>query len=185
MNRLLKKYREQVVPELKKQLGITNVMAIPKVTKVTINVGVGKSLQSDPKIVELVVSTLTRITGQRPIQTKARKSISNFKSRQGQVIGVAVTMRGERMYEFLDKLISSTLPRVRDFRGISPMSFDGHGNYSLGMNEHIVFPEIGSDEVEKVHGLEINVTTTAKNNEQGRLLLQLLGFPFNTDKLKK
>lgn len=185
MNRLLKKYREEVVPELTKQTGETNVMAIPKITKVTLNVGVGKALQADPKIVETVVANLARVTGQRPVQTKAKKSISNFKSRQGQTIGVAVTLRGEQMYEFLDKLVSSTLPRVRDFRGISPLSFDGRGNYSLGMNEHTVFPEIKHDEVEKVHGLEINITTTAKNDDEGRLLLKLLGFPFNTDKLKK
>lgn len=185
MNRLLKKYRQEVVPELKKQTGETNIMAIPKITKVTLNVGVGKALQSDPKIVETVVANLSRVTGQRPVQTKAKKSISNFKSRQGQTIGVAVTLRGERMYEFLDKLVSATLPRVRDFRGISPLSFDGRGNYSLGMHEHTVFPEIKHDEVEKVHGLEINISTTAKNDDEGRLLLKLMGFPFNTDKLKK
>lgn len=185
MNRLLEKYRTQVVPELQKQLNIKNPMAIPKITKVVLNVGIGKMLQTDPKAAEFVTATLSRITGQRPVSAKSRKSISNFKSREGQVIGVFVTLRGERMYEFLDKLISSTLPRVRDFRGISPLSFDGHGNYSLGMQEHIVFPEVGSDEVEKIHGMEINVTTTARTNEEGRLLLKLLGFPFNADKLKK
>lgn len=174
-----------MVPELKKQLGVENVMAIPKINKVTVNVGIGKMLQADPKAAEHVISTVSRITGQKPVQTKAKKSISNFKSRKGQVIGVAVTLRGERMYEFLDKLISSTLPRVRDFRGISPKSFDGHGNYSFGMTEYIVFPEIRQDEVEKVHGLEINISTTAKNDEEGRALLKLLGFPFNMDKLKK
>lgn len=173
------------MPELKRSLGQENVMALPKITKVTVNVGVGKALQADPKIVETVVSNLSRISGQRPVQTKAKKSISNFKSRKGQVVGVSVTLRGERMYEFLDKLISSTLPRVRDFRGISAKSFDGRGNYSLGVSEHIVFPEIRPDEVEKIHGLEVNISTSARTDDEGRTLLQLLGFPFNTDKLKK
>ncbi len=175
--RLLGKYRTQVIPALEKALGTTNPHAVPRVTKVVINVGFGNGIK-DPKLQEAVVSTLTRITGQKPVLTKAKKSVSAFKIRQGMAIGAKVTLRGRRMYEFLDKLINAALPRVRDFRGISPTAFDGQGNYTLGFKEHLAFPEIRSDEVEKLHGLEVVIAMTAENAKAGRLLMEHLGFPF-------
>lgn len=175
--RLLTKYRSHVIPALEKALQVTNPHAVPAVTKVTINIGFGNGVK-DPKLQETVVSTITRITGQKPVLTKAKKSISAFKIRQGMTIGAKVTLRGRRMYEFLDKLINVALPRVRDFRGISPKAFDAQGNYSLGFKEHLSFPEIRSDEVEKIHGLEIVLTMTAGNATAGRLLMEQLGFPF-------
>lgn len=175
--RLLDRYRTQAIPALEKALGTTNPHAVPRVTKVVLNVGFGNGVK-DPKLQEVVVSTLTRISGQKPVLTKAKKSISAFKIRQGMNVGAKVTLRGRRMYEFLDKLINAALPRVRDFRGISPTAFDGQGNYSLGFKENLAFPEIRSDEVEKMHGLEIILAMTAKDRKSARLLMEQLGFPF-------
>lgn len=177
MNRLQERYTKVILPELKTELGITNVHAVPKLEKITLNVGVGKA-QGDKKVIENVESTLKRISGQKPVHIKARKSISNFKLRQGQVVGLSVTLRGERMYAFMDKLVNVTLPRVRDFQGINRKSVDEHGNVNIGFKEHIVFPEIKSDEVEHIHGLEVAITTTAVSAEQGIRLLEKLGVPF-------
>lgn len=175
--RLLQRYRTKVVPALEAELHVQNPHAVPAITKIVLNAGFGDSVK-DPKLQEAVVSTLTRITGQKPVLTKAKKSISAFKIRQGMVIGAKVTLRGTRMYEFLDKLINVALPRVRDFRGIPPHAFDKQGNYTLGFKEHLAFPEIRSDEVEKIHGLEVVMATTAKDAIAGRALLHALGFPF-------
>ncbi len=175
--RLKQKYHKEIVPTLIKEFGYQNILAVPKLVKTTINVGLGKSL-TDPKLVEVATSTLTRITGQKPILRHAKKSISNFKIRQGMTIGLQVTLRGVRMYEFLDKLFNVSLPRVRDFRGVKLTALDQQGNLTVGFKEHIVFPEIKSDEVESIHGLEISITTTAKDNQKGRRLFELLGVTF-------
>lgn len=177
MNRLQEKYTKEIVPKLKEALGVKNALAVPRIEKVVVNAGLGKGLQ-DSSYIDTAVNTLARITGQQAQKTKARKSISNFKIREGMVVGAKVTLRGERMYAFLDKLINVALPRVRDFRGLSRKAFDGHGNYSIGFREHIVFPEISSDEVEQIVGLEINIVTTAEKNEEGLKLLELFGIPF-------
>lgn len=177
MDRLKEKYRTEVIPKMMKQLSIRNPLSVPKIEKVVVNAGLGKSIQ-DAEYIDAAVETFRRITGQQPVKTLAKKSISNFKIRKGMVVGVKVTLRGPHMYAFLDKLINVALPRVRDFRGLSRTAFDGHGNYSIGFEEHIVFPEISSDEVEHIVGLEVNITTSAKNDEEGLALLQALGFPF-------
>lgn len=177
MNRLEEKYRKEVMPALQEKFNITNVMAVPRIEKIVLNAGLGKSLQ-DSSYVDVAVDVLARISGQQPVKTLARKSISNFKIREGMVVGAKVTLRGEQMYAFLDKLIHVTTPRMRDFRGLSRKAFDGNGNYSIGIKEHLVFPEISADEVEKIIGLEINMVTTAANDEQGEALLELLGLPF-------
>lgn len=174
---MLKDKFELAKKDLKKELKLASVSAVPHISKVVINTGVGKSLQ-DPKLLELVINELKQITGQTPVVTCARKSIAGFKVRQGSAVGVKVTLRGKKMYDFLDKLILVALPRVRDFRGISYQGFDGHGNYTLGIEEHIVFPEIVFESVEKIFGLEITIATTAGNDEAGRTLLTALGFPF-------
>lgn len=174
---LYKKYKDEIVPELKKELGLTNVMQVPKITKVVINVGVGKFLK-EPNFIENVEKNLVKITGQKPVRTKSKKAISNFKIRENMDIGVVVTLRGPRMYYFLEKLLNVTFPRTRDFHGISDKSFDRQGNFSLGFKENLAFPEIKAGEVDKNHGLEIVVCTTAKNSAEGRLLLAKLGFPF-------
>ncbi len=179
--RLVDTYKQTVVPALKEQFGYSTVMAVPKIDKVVVNIGAGRTLQ-DSKYVEVMEQTLERITGQMPIKTKARKSIASFKIREGMVIGFKVTLRRERMWDFLEKLVHVTLPRVRDFRGLDAKSFDGQGNYSIGFKEHIAFPEISSDEVERVHGLQVVISTTAKTNEEGLALLRGLGFPFKEDK---
>ncbi|MDP2642866.1 MAG: 50S ribosomal protein L5 [Candidatus Peregrinibacteria bacterium] len=176
------RFNKEIAPELKKTLKLTNVMAVPKVTKITINVGLGTYLKTHNKDHASVVETIGKITGQRPVLTKARKAISNFKTREGEIVGIKVTLRGTRMYDFLNKLVNITFPRVRDFRGISPKAFDGQGNYSVGFKEHIVFPEISPDDVMKIHGVEVCISTTAKNNEQGFELLKAFGFPFKTSK---
>jgi large subunit ribosomal protein L5 len=175
--RLLTHYRKNVIPALERDLHTKNVHAVPRVAKVVLNAGFGNGIK-DPKLQETVVSTLTRISGQKPLLTKSKKSISAFKIREGMTIGAKVTLRGTQMYEFLDKLINVALPRVRDFRGVSAKAFDQQGNYTLGFREHLSFPEIHSDEVEKLHGLEVIIATTAKNPVDGRALLQHLGFPF-------
>jgi large subunit ribosomal protein L5 len=177
--RLRDKYRAEVVPALMKQFAYTNHMQVPRVLKVTVNMGLGEAV-SNAKIIETGVEQVLAITGQKPMITRARKSIATFKLRAGLAIGVMVTLRQDRMWEFLDRLITFALPRVRDFKGVSPKAFDGKGNYTLGIKEQIIFPEINYDLVEKVKGLNISITTTARNDEEGRALLQHLGMPFRT-----
>ena len=177
MNRLHEKYNTTVVPALVKEFSYTTVMQAPKLDKVVINIGVGDAI-ADAKALETAVAELTQIAGQKPIITKAKKSIANFKLREGMEIGCKVTLRGERMYQFLDKLVNIALPRVRDFRGVSKNAFDGRGNYTLGIKEQLIFPEIHYDKVEMVKGMNIVFTTTAKTDEEAFALLQLLGLPF-------
>ncbi len=178
MNRMQHKYQKEIVPLLKKELGISNALAAPRITKVVLNVGLSKSLQ-DKKYVDIAARTLSRITGQKPVLTKAKKSISNFKIREGMIVGAMVTLRGSRMYDFLDKLVNVSFPRIRDFHGIeSTKGFDTNGNFAVGFKEHLIFPEIPGDEIETIHGLEIAVSTTAKNRDEAFLLLSALGFPF-------
>lgn len=173
-------YNTKIVPALRQQFGYQSVMAVPRVRQVVLNIGAGKAL-GDAKYLETMEDTLRRITGQQPVKTKAKKSIASFKIRAGMVVGLRVTLRGARMWDFLEKLVHVTLPRVRDFRGLSRKGFDRQGNYSLGLREHIVFPEIRSDEVERVHGLQITVSTTATKPAEGVALLEQLGFPFRND----
>ncbi len=177
MTRLEQRYKEQMIPALMKEFSITNIQAVPKLLKVTLNVGIGKA-QGDKKVIEAVTNTLSRISGQKPIQTKAKKSISNFKLREGMVVGVKVTLRGDRMYAFLDKLINITMPRVRDFQGIKRTAVDADGSLNIGFKEHLVFPEIQMDSIEHVHGLEVALSTTAKTRAQGMRLFELFGIPF-------
>jgi len=172
------RYLNDIVPALKKELNESNTMAIPKVTKVTLNIGIGTYVKSHNKDYSNIVENLTMITGQKPVLNKAKKAVSNFKIREGDIIGMSVTLRGKRMYDFLNKLINIVFPRVRDFRGISKKAFDGNGNYSIGFKEHIVFPEISPDDVIKIHGVQVCVSTNAKDNEHGLALLSALGFPF-------
>lgn len=176
MSRLKDKYNKEVISEMKKEFGYKNDMAVPRLLKVVVNAGVGKSLDNK-KLLDQVVADITAITGQKPVLKLAKKSISSFKIREGLPIGVAVTMRGERMYEFIDRLVSIAIPRIRDFRGIPATSFDGRGNYSLGIREHIVFPEINTDSVTSIFGLEITIVTSANSDKEAKKLLTLLGFP--------
>jgi large subunit ribosomal protein L5 len=180
MNRLREKYQKDVVPALKKEFGYSNVMAIPKVTKVVINMGLGEAT-SNAKIIDTAADELGKITGQKAAVRRATKSIAQFKVRQGQPVGVMVTLRGERMYEFLDRLVSIALPRVRDFKGISGKGFDGRGNYTLGLRDQIIFPEIDYMKVDKARGMNVSVVTTAKTDEEARKLLQLIGLPFRSN----
>ena len=175
--RLAAIYRDQIVPKLKADLGVANIMQVPKITKITVNMGVGEAV-ADRKVMDAAVADLTKITGQKPIITKARKAIASFKLRQGLAVGCMVTLRGDRMYEFLDRLINIAMPRIRDFRGVSPRSFDGRGNYSLGVKEQIIFPEIQYDQIDTIRGMDITITTTASDNKQGRALLEAFNFPF-------
>ena len=175
--RLAETYRGTIVPKLKSDLGIENVMQVPKITKITVNMGVGEAV-ADRKVMDAAVADLTRITGQKPMITKSRKAIASFKLRAGLAVGCMVTLRGDRMYEFLDRLINIAMPRIRDFRGVSPRSFDGRGNYSLGVKEQIIFPEIQYDQIDQVRGMDITITTTATDNKQGRALLEAFNFPF-------
>jgi large subunit ribosomal protein L5 len=175
--RLRVKYRADVVPALMKQFGYTNVMQVPKLVKVVLNRGTGDA-SGEAKVMEAYVDELKAISGQRPVVTRARRSIAAFKLREGMPIGCKVTLRGERMYEFFDRLVSLTLPRVRDFRGVSPKGFDGRGNFNIGLDEQIIFPEIEYDKIVRVKGVSISVTTTAKTDDEGRALLKALGFPF-------
>jgi large subunit ribosomal protein L5 len=175
--RLAETYRDQIVPKLKSDLGVANVMQVPKITKITVNMGVGEAV-ADRKVMDAAVADLTKITGQKPMVTKSRKAIASFKLRQGLAVGCMVTLRGDRMYEFLDRLISIAMPRIRDFRGVSPRSFDGRGNYSLGIKEQIIFPEIQYDQIDTIRGMDITITTTASDNKQGRALLEAFNFPF-------
>jgi large subunit ribosomal protein L5 len=178
MARLKDLYLSKIKPELEKSLGIDNVMAVPKITKVVVNAGVGRAVQDSKKIEEAEEAVAT-ITGQHPLRTKAKKSIAGFKLREGMPVGVTVTLRGEKMYEFIDRLVNAALPRVRDFRGINPDAFDGNGNYSLGIKEHTVFPELIGKDVTAIP-LQVNIQTTAKSDDEGRELLKSFGFPFRT-----
>ena len=180
MNKLREKYQQEIVPALAKAFQYTNVMQVPRVEKVVLNIGLGEAMDN-AKALEAAVSDLTQITGQKPIMTKARKSIANFKLREGRIIGTKVTLRGERMWSFLDRLLNIALPRVRDFRGVSPDAFDGRGNYTLGLREQLIFPEIEYDKIDKLRGLEVTIVTTAGSDDHGRLLLQLLGMPFRKE----
>jgi len=175
--RLRERYREEARPRLMKELGLTNVMQVPRLEKVVVNMGVGEAIK-DGRMLDAALEDLQVITGQKPIVTKARKSIAGFKLREGMAIGAKVTLRGARMWEFVDRLVSLALPRIRDFRGLAPTSFDGHGNYTLGVTEQLIFPEIDYDKVLKVTGMDITIVTTAKTDDEGRALLAALGFPF-------
>ncbi len=177
MARLAKTYREEIVPQLKQSLGVENVMQVPKITKITVNMGVGEAV-ADKKIMDNAVADLTKITGQKPLVTRARKSVATFKVRDGQAIGAKVTLRGARMYEFLDRLVNIAMPRIRDFRGVSARSFDGQGNYNFGVKEQIIFPEIAYDQIDAIRGMDITITTTATDDKAGRALLEAFNFPF-------
>jgi large subunit ribosomal protein L5 len=178
MNRMQEKYNNEVSPALRKTFDLKNIMQVPRITKVVVNIGLGEAMDN-PKAMEAAVSDLTIVTGQKPIMTKARKSIANFKLREGRLIGTKVTLRGDRMWAFLDRLVSTALPRVRDFRGVSANAFDGRGNYTLGLRDQLIFPEIEYDKIDKLRGMEVTIVTTAKNDDQARVLLQLLGMPFS------
>ncbi len=179
MAALKKVYRDEIVPKLKEELGLDNVMQVPRITKITLNMGVGEAL-GDKKVLDNAVSDLEKIAGQKPIITKARRSIAGFKVREGWPIGCKVTLRSERMYEFLDRLISIAIPRVRDFRGINPKSFDGRGNFAMGVTEQIIFPEIDYDQVDALRGMDITITTTARTDDEGRALLRAFNFPLKS-----
>ena len=175
--RLQQFYREKVVPRLQQELQITNIMQVPRITKITVNMGVGEAV-ADKKVMDAALADLARITGQKPLVTKSRKAIASFKIRAGLAVGAKVTLRGRRMYEFLDRLINIAMPRIRDFRGVSPRSFDGRGNYSLGVKEQIIFPEIQYDQIDQVRGMDITITTSASDDRRGRALLEAFNFPF-------
>jgi large subunit ribosomal protein L5 len=177
MARLKDFYKETVVPKLTKDLGVKNAMQVPKLVKITVNMGVGEAV-ADRKVMDAAVADLTKITGQKPKLCLSKKSIASFKVRENLAIGTKVTLRGERMWEFLDRLITIAIPRIRDFRGINPRSFDGRGNYSLGIKEQIIFPEIQYDQIDQLRGMDITITTTAKDDKQGRALLNAFNFPF-------
>lgn len=179
-NRLKERYDKEILPALVKTLDLKNVMEAPRLEKVVLNIGLGEALDN-AKAVDAAVADLARITGQSPVVTKARASIANFKLREGRIIGTKVTLRGEKMWSFLDRLMSIALPRVRDFRGVSPDSFDGRGNYTLGFREQLVFPEVNYDDIDKIRGFEVTIVTSADNDEAGRELLRLLGMPFKNE----
>lgn len=181
---LAEKYKQEVAPSLRDKFSYPNILAVPKISKVTINVGAGK-LAKETGAIELIEKTLQRITGQAPVKTKAKRSISAFKIRQGMVVGLKVTLRRQRMYDFIAKLINITLPRTRDFRGLATEAVDKQGNFNIGFSEHIAFPEVQADDVAKIHGLEVCVTTTAKNKDEGLELLRLIGFPFKAREAKE
>ena len=178
MNRMQETYNNEVVPALRKAFDFKNIMQVPRIEKVVINIGMGEALDN-PKSLEAAVSDLTIITGQKPVTNKARKSIANFKLREGRLIGTKVTLRGDRMWAFLDRLLNTALPRVRDFRGVSGNAFDGRGNYTLGLQDQLIFPEIEYDKIDKLRGMEVTIVTTAKNDDQARVMLKLLGMPFS------
>ena len=175
--RLRNKYKDEIVPQLMKDFGFTNVMQVPKLSRIVVNMGLGEAVQN-AKLIESAAEELSAITGRKPIVTRAKKSIAGFKLREGMPIGVMVTLRGEQMYDFLDRLVSIALPRTRDFKGISPKAFDGRGNYTLGIREQIVFPEINYDKIDRIKGMNVTLVTTAETDEQGRALLKSLGMPF-------
>ena len=178
MNRMQEKYNSEVVPALRKAFDLKNVMQVPRIQKVVVNIGMGEAMDN-PKSMEAAVADLTTITGQKPVMTKARKSIANFKLREGRLIGTKVTLHGDRMWSFLDRLVNTALPRVRDFRGVSGNAFDGRGNYTLGLRDQLIFPEIEYDKIDKLRGMEVTIVTTAKDDDQARTMLQLLGMPFS------
>lgn len=178
--RLKERYHKEIVPALQKSLDLSNVMEVPRLEKIVLNIGLGEALEN-AKAVDAAVNDLTTMTGQKPVVVKARKSIANFKLREGREIGTKVTLRGERMWSFLDRLMSIALPRVRDFRGVSPNSFDGRGNYTLGFREQLVFPEIDYDDIDKSRGFEVTIVSSANSDEAGRALLRLLGMPFRSE----
>jgi len=178
MNRMQETYNTEVIPALRKAFDFKNIMQVPRIEKVVINIGMGEAMDN-PKSLEAAVSDLTIITGQKPIMNKARKSIANFKLREGRLIGTKVTLRGDRMWAFLDRLLNTALPRVRDFRGVSANAFDGRGNYTLGLHDQLIFPEIEYDKIDKLRGMEVTIVTTAKNDDQARVMLKLLGMPFS------
>src|SRR3990172_8678774 len=175
--RLQERYREEIIPALMKEFGYKNVMQAPRLEKVTVNVGLGEAVQN-AKALDAASNDVATVTGQHPVITRAKKSIANFKLREGMPIGVMVTLRGSRMWEFLDRALNAALPRIRDFQGVSPNSFDGRGNYSMGIREQVIFPEIDYDKIDKIRGFQITVCTTARNDEEGKRLLELLGMPF-------
>jgi large subunit ribosomal protein L5 len=175
--RLQQLYREKIVPELKQNLALKNVMQVPRILKITVNMGVGEAV-ADKKVMDAATADLAKITGQKPAVTKAKKSVATFKVRDGQAIGCKVTLRGARMYEFLDRLVNIAIPRIRDFRGISSRSFDGRGNYSLGVREQIIFPEIQYDQIDQIRGMDITISTSAGDDKRGRALLEAFNFPF-------
>ncbi|NNF66012.1 MAG: 50S ribosomal protein L5 [Gammaproteobacteria bacterium] len=177
MSRLQDQYREEIVPQLMEKLSLSNPMQVPRITKITLNMGVGEAAV-DKKVMEFAMKHMERIGGQKPLMRRARKSVATFKIRDGMPVGCKVTLRRERMYEFLDRLINIATPRVRDFRGLNPKAFDGRGNYSLGVREQIIFPEIDFDQIDTTRGMDITITTTAKDNEQGKALLEAFNFPF-------
>jgi large subunit ribosomal protein L5 len=177
MARLQQVYREKIVPDLKKSLGLANTMEVPRILKITVNMGVGEAV-ADKKVMDAATADLAKITGQKPAVTKAKKSVATFKVRDGQAIGCKVTLRGARMYEFLDRLVNIAIPRIRDFRGISTRSFDGRGNYSLGVKEQIIFPEIQYDQIDQIRGMDITISTSAVDDKHGRALLEAFNFPF-------
>jgi len=176
---LKEKYKSELAPKLKEELGLDNVMEVPRITKITLNMGVGEAL-GDKKVLENAVADMTKIAGQKPVVTKARRSIANFKVREGWPIGCKVTLRDNHMYEFMDRLVSIAIPRIRDFRGISPKSFDGRGNFAMGVTEQIIFPEIDYDQVDALRGMDITITTTAKTDDEGRALLRAFNFPLKS-----
>lgn len=178
MNRMQERYKKEVAPALFKSFGFKNVMQVPRLEKIVVNIGLGEALDN-PKALESATADLMQITGQKPVQTKARRSIANFKLREGRLIGAKVTLRGPRMWAFFDRLVNIALPRVRDFRGVSANAFDGRGNYTLGIKDQLVFPEIEYDKIDKLRGMEVTIVTTAKNDEEARALLKLLGMPFS------
>lgn len=178
MTRLFKQYKENILPALKTELSVDNALAVPRITKVVVNAGIGRILQAQPKAFDAILAALAKITGQKPVARRAAKAIAAFKIREGQVVGLSVTLRGARMYDFLDKLINVALPRTRDFRGVSKKGFDGHGNYSLGLREHLVFPEMAQEEMDVGFGLQVNIITTAGGDVAGYALLKKLGLPF-------
>jgi len=177
MARLQQTYREKIVPELKRSLGLANTMQVPRILKITVNMGVGEAV-ADKKVMDAATADMAKITGQKPAVTKAKKSVATFKVRDGQAIGCKVTLRGARMYEFLDRLVTIAIPRIRDFRGISARSFDGRGNYSLGIKEQIIFPEIQYDQIDQIRGMDITISTSATDDKHGRALLEAFNFPF-------
>jgi large subunit ribosomal protein L5 len=176
MATLKDRYKSEIAPQLKEELGLDNMMEVPRITKITLNMGVGEAV-GDKKVLESAVSDMEKIAGQKPVVTRARKSIAGFKIRDGWPIGCKVTLRSERMYEFLERLISIAIPRIRDFRGISPKSFDGRGNFAMGVSEQIIFPEIDYDQVDALRGMDITITTTARSDDEGRALLRAFNFP--------
>ena len=178
--RLKERYRAEIVPEMQRQFGYANIMQVPRVNKITLNIGLGEA-RENARAVETATADVATITGQKPVVTRAKKAIANFKIRENMAIGVAVTLRGDRMYEFLDRLLNAALPRIRDFHGVPTKAFDGRGNFSLGVREQLIFPEIEYDKVDKIRGMQINIVTSAKTDEEGQRLLELMGMPFSKE----